>query len=85
MDHTENIRQILHRLQAALDRQKKYANMYHNDLSYEEGDLVYLKVFPWKSHQRFDIKGKLTPRFIGLFKIEGCVGRAAYMLELLLQ
>ena len=33
------------------------------------GDLVYLKVSPMKGLKRFGVKGKLSPRYIGPFKI----------------
>ncbi|KAK9157019.1 hypothetical protein Scep_003593 [Stephania cephalantha] len=50
--------------------------------SYEEGDMVYLKVSPWKDQQRFGIKGKLAPRYIGPFRVAARVGSVAYRLDL---
>jgi hypothetical protein len=44
---------------------------------------VYLKVSPLRGMRRFKIKGKLSPRFIGPFKIFRRVGEMAYQLELL--
>ncbi|KAK9154344.1 hypothetical protein Sjap_001824 [Stephania japonica] len=82
VDHTEKIRQVRLRLQAAQDRQKKYADRYLEGLSYDVDDLVYLKVSPWKGHQRFGIKGKLAPRYIGPFRVIARVGTVAYRLEL---
>jgi hypothetical protein len=43
---------------------------------------VYLKVSPIRGMRSFKIKGKLSPRFIGPFKIVKCVGEVAYQLEL---
>jgi hypothetical protein len=39
------------------------------ELSFEIGDYVYLKVSPMRALRRFQVRGKLAPRFIGPFKI----------------
>ena len=41
-----------------------------------------LKVSPWKGIMRFGKKGKLSPRFVGPFKIIQRIGKQAYRLEL---
>jgi hypothetical protein len=43
---------------------------------------VYLKVSPIRGMRRFKVKGKLSPRFIGPFRIFRRVGVMAYQLEL---
>jgi hypothetical protein len=43
---------------------------------------VYLKVSPIRGIRRFKVKGKLSPRFIGPFRIFRQVGEMAYQLEL---
>jgi hypothetical protein len=44
---------------------------------------VYLKVLsPLHGMKRFKVKGKLSARFIGPFRIFGRVGEMAYQLEL---
>jgi hypothetical protein len=43
---------------------------------------MYLKVSPIRGMRRFKVKGKLSPRFIGLFLILKRVGEVAYQLEL---
>ena len=49
---------------------------------FHEGDYVYLKVSPIRGLRRFKVKGKLSPRFIGPFRIFERVGEVAYRLEL---
>jgi hypothetical protein len=49
---------------------------------FQEGDYVYLKVSSIRRLRTFKVKGKLSPRFIGPFKILERVGEVAYRLEL---
>ena len=46
-----------------------YADRRTNPLVFKVGDHVYLKVSPWKGVQRFGVKGKLAPRYIGPYPI----------------
>jgi hypothetical protein len=46
------------------------------------GDHVYLKLSPTKGVQRFRIKGKLAPRYIGPYEIKETCGPVAYQLKL---
>ena len=46
------------------------------------GDMVFLKVSPWKKILRFGKKGKLSPRFIGPYRVLKRIGPVAYQLEL---
>jgi hypothetical protein len=57
-------------------------NNRRRELRFEEGDFVYLKVSPMRGVRRFQVKGKLAPRFVGPYPIIGRVGPAAYRLEL---
>jgi hypothetical protein len=51
-------------------------------LIFEVGDSIYLKVSPMRGMKRFRVKGKLSPRYIGSFKILERKGEVAYQLEL---
>ncbi|WVZ66410.1 hypothetical protein U9M48_015629 [Paspalum notatum var. saurae] len=55
--------------------------MAKTELSFEEGDSVYLKVSPIRGTKRFRIKGKLAPRYIGPYKVVRRIGKVAYKLE----
>ena len=78
----EKIDLIRARLKAAQDRQKSYADKRRRPIEFQVGDYVLLKVSPWKGIIRFRKRGKLSPRFIGHFKILARVGKVAYRLEL---
>ncbi|GJZ74631.1 putative reverse transcriptase domain-containing protein [Tanacetum coccineum] len=70
------------RIQAAQDRQKRYANLKRKPMKFEFGDEVMLKVSPWKGVVQFDKQGKLNPRYVGPFKVLAKVEKVAYRLEL---
>jgi hypothetical protein len=73
---------IRENLRTARSRQQSYADGKRRDVVFQEGDYVYLKVSPIRGLHRFKVKGKLSPRFIGPFKILERVGDVAYRLEL---
>ncbi|GJX08965.1 putative reverse transcriptase domain-containing protein [Tanacetum coccineum] len=79
---TKKIIQIKERLKTARSRQQSYADKRRKPLKFKVGDRVLLKVSPWKGVVRFGKKGKLAPRYVGLFEIVECVGPVAYRLKL---
>ena len=79
---TEKIRLIQDRLRAAQDRQRKYFDAKHRAVEFQVGDFVFLKVSPIRGVSRFDIGGKLSPRFIGPFEVVERVWKVAYRLLL---
>jgi hypothetical protein len=78
----EKVALVRRRLLEAQSWQKSYADNRRRELRFEEGDFVYLKVSPMRGVRRFQVKGKLAPRFVGPYPIIGRVGPAAYRLEL---
>ena len=79
---TKRIQQVRSRLQTAQSRQKSYADKRRSDLEFQVGDMVLLKVSPWKGIIRFRKRGKLGPSFIGLFRVVAREGKVAYRLDL---
>jgi hypothetical protein len=69
-------------LQVMQSRQKSYADQRRRELGFEVRDFVYIKVSPMRGLCPFKVWGKLTPRFIGPFKILEKRGEVAYQLEL---
>ncbi|XP_073123199.1 uncharacterized protein [Henckelia pumila] len=73
---------IKRRIKTTQDRQASYANTKRRPLHFEAGEHVFLRVSPFHKVMRFGLKGKLVPRFIGLFEILEKVGDMAYRLAL---
>jgi hypothetical protein len=82
LEEEEKVGIIKRTLEAAQARQKSYHDKRRKPLQFEVGDHVYLKVSPTKGVQRFGIKGKLTPRYIGPYEIKEICGPVAYQLKL---
>jgi len=78
----EQVRMIKDNLRVAQSRQKSYADTRRRDLSFKEGDFVYLKVSPMRSVKRFNMKSKLAPRYVTPFRILARHGEVAYHIEL---
>nr|GEV92982.1 putative reverse transcriptase domain-containing protein [Tanacetum cinerariifolium] len=58
------------------------AGVRRKPMELEVGDMVTLKVLPWKCVIRFGKRGKLSPWYIGPFEIIERIGPVAYKLEL---
>nr|ABA92080.1 retrotransposon protein, putative, Ty3-gypsy subclass [Oryza sativa Japonica Group] len=78
----EKVKIIQERLRVAQSRHKSYADNRRRDLSFGEGDYVYLRITPFRGVHRFHTKEKLAPRFVGPYKIVNRRGEVAYQLEL---
>jgi hypothetical protein len=78
----ERVAEIREKLKAAQSRQKSYADKKRREVSFNSGDFAYLKVSPIRGTRRFQVHGKLAPRYIGPYKVLKRVGAIAYRLEL---
>ena len=79
---SEKVKVVRDNLKIPRDRQKSYADNRRRDLQFEIGDRVFLNISPWKGVLRFGKRGKLSPRYIGLYEIVSKVGLIAYRLKL---
>ncbi|KAH0691243.1 hypothetical protein KY285_018431 [Solanum tuberosum] len=78
----EKVKVIQKRLKMTQSRQKSYTDVRRRALELEVNDWVYLKVSPMKGVMRFGKKEKLSPRYIGPYRISKRIGNVAYELEL---
>ncbi|WVZ63984.1 hypothetical protein U9M48_013570 [Paspalum notatum var. saurae] len=81
-DAEQQIKMVRENLRVAQSRQKSYADVRRKDLTFKVDDFVYLKVSPMRGIRRFNMKGKLAPKYIGPFRIVEKKGEVAYKLEL---
>ncbi|GJR52129.1 putative reverse transcriptase domain-containing protein [Tanacetum coccineum] len=63
-------------------RQKSYTDLKQKPMEFKVGDMVMLKVSPWKEVVHFGKPGKLNPRYVEPFKVLAKVRKVAYKLEL---
>jgi hypothetical protein len=81
-DAEEKVQVIRENLKIAQMRQKSYHDKGIAPRYFEVGDYVYLKVSPTKGVQRFGVKGKLAPRYIGPYEVIQVCGPVAYRIQL---
>ena len=78
----EKVQLIRDRLKTVQSRHKSYADVRRRELEFQVDDWIFLKVSPMKGVMRFGKKGKLSPRYVGPYKILKRIGKVAYELEL---
>ncbi|WMV40930.1 hypothetical protein MTR67_034315, partial [Solanum verrucosum] len=78
----EKVKVIQERLKTLQSHQKSYTDVRRRDLELGVNDWVYLNASPMKGVMRFGKKGKLSPRYIGPYRISKMTGNVAYELEL---
>jgi len=79
---SEKVKTIKSKMKTYQDRHKSYANVKRKPLGFNVGDMMYLKVAPWKHMLRFGMKGKLVSRYIGPLEVVKRIGPVAYKLAL---
>jgi hypothetical protein len=77
-DHVAEIRE---KLKEAQSHQKSYSDK-RRELSFAVRDFVYLKVSLIRGIRRFQVRGKLAPRYIGPYQVLQRIGAVAYRIRL---
>jgi len=78
----KKVQRIQQHMKAAQSRQKSYADKRRRPLEFNVGDYVYLKVTPMKKVQRFRVRSKVAPRYVGPYQILERKGPVAYKILL---
>lgn len=83
ISRTSLLRQLKINLQAAINRMKQGADSKRRDVNFQVGDLVFLKLHPYRQQSLFRRPAqKLASCFYGPYKVEEKVGKVAYKLQL---
>ncbi|XP_070010642.1 uncharacterized protein [Nicotiana sylvestris] len=77
----EKVELILKHLKTAQSHQKTYSYLRHRDLEFQLDDWAFLKDSLMKGVMRFGKKGKLSPRYIGPYRILRRIWQVDYELE----
>lgn len=77
------IKRLQHNLQQAQQRMKKFADLHRTERSFDVGDMVYLKMQPYRE-TALGLRNslKLTSKWYGPFRVLNKVGKVAYRLQL---
>jgi hypothetical protein len=79
----EILKELKDHLQMAQKQQKLYANKNRVERSFEIGDLVYLRLQPYRqSSIKNNGMEKLKPCFYGLYRVSRRIGEVVYEIEL---
>ncbi|KAK6161625.1 hypothetical protein DH2020_005006 [Rehmannia glutinosa] len=78
MSPYEKVKLIKERIRTAQSRQKSYADKRRKDLEFEVGDEVFLRLSPRKGLINPKKGGKLSPRYVGPYKILRRIGLKKY-------
>ena len=78
----EALEKIRARMLASQSRQRNYSDQKRRSVEFQVGDHVFLRVSPLRGVKWFGVRGKLSPRFFGPFKILEWIGEVAYRLAM---
>lgn len=77
------LKEIKYQLKQAQDRMKLQYDMKHRELTFQEGDHVYIKLKPCRQHLVLSHSShKFSPRFVGPFSVIHKIGSVVYEVQL---
>ncbi|GAU45214.1 hypothetical protein TSUD_244190 [Trifolium subterraneum] len=77
------LREMQEQLLKAQDQMRAQANKHRREVEYQVGDMVYLKIHPYKLRKLANrLNQKLSPRYYGPYEIEQKIGDVTYKLKL---
>jgi hypothetical protein len=79
---TKRVAEVRQHMLATQSKEKSCADSKRSNVEFQAGEEVLLRVSPTNDVIRFNIKGKLSPLYIGPFMIVARVGKLAYRLEI---
>ena len=84
LEEAQRITKILRdNLSTSINRMKQQANKNRSERSFQEGDMVFVRLQPYKQTSlKKDIQAKLQPKYFGPYKIIRRIGEVAYELQL---
>ena len=83
MDRDDILQKLKANLEKSQNRMKNQANKHRQDKEFKEGDLVLVKLQPYKQHSlQLRRNQKLSLRYFGPFPITQRIGKVAYRLQL---
>lgn len=82
LERDELLRELKVNFLAAQNHMKLKADKKRREVSYEEGDLVLIKLRPYHQHSVERSSHKLSKRYYGSFKVLAKIREVAYRVEL---
>lgn len=82
-EQADMLKKLQHNLSQAQAKMKKFADLKRTERTFQDGDMVYLKMQPYRENA-MGLRNalKLTSKYYGPFKILQRIGRVAYKLQL---
>jgi hypothetical protein len=78
----DRVAEVRKKLKEAQSHHKSYSDKRRRELSFVVGDFMYLKISPIQGTKKFQVRGKLEPRYIRPYQVLQRIGAVAYRIRL---